>query len=250
MDSDGSDDEGILCEETLADTAPYRFRITLGKHYEYESVVTILVTILHGDQPVGYLNGRVTDRSFREFHQLADGEAAELGEVGATFCNDDGTLRYRDLDGLTAREDSGASRGGFLHIEQIAIDEAHRRGDLRVRCIKALLEWLNIRDAHERQERAQASPASQPPTDTAPEATVRPAATRKPEREYVHAGWTIAVLQPGAENAEEEHARAEGHEEETEEGRALFQLFLAERAAAQRKVCPSLFMLTVFPPKR
>ena len=41
-DSDGSEDEGIICEETLADTPPYSFRITLGRHYDYESVVTIL----------------------------------------------------------------------------------------------------------------------------------------------------------------------------------------------------------------
>jgi hypothetical protein len=236
-DSDGSEDEGIICEETLADTPPYSFRITLGRHYDYESVVTILVTILHGAQPVGYLNGRVTDRSFREFHQISDAESAELGEVGASFCHDDGTLRYKDIAGLSAGEYPQASGGGFLHIEQVAIDEAHRRGDVRLRCIKALLEWLNVRDAHEREERAQAPPTRQPPMKTDPEAATRPPPTRRPEREYVHAGWTLAVLQPGEENADEERARAAGQEEDTEEGKALFQLYLAERAAAQLKVC-------------
>jgi len=84
-DDGDSDDEGIICEETLADTGPYSFRITLSKHYEYESVVEFRVEILSGEQyEVGHLNGRVVDRSFRprwQFHELCDGESAELQEA-------------------------------------------------------------------------------------------------------------------------------------------------------------------------
>ena len=71
MDSDGSDagsdDVATICEETLADTAPYSFRITLGKDDELDSLVTICVEILHDDMPVGRLNARVIDRSFRTY---------------------------------------------------------------------------------------------------------------------------------------------------------------------------------------
>jgi len=140
MDSDGSDagsdDVATICEETLADTAPYSFRITLGKDDELDSLVTICVEILHGDMPVGHLNARVIDRSFRpcwNFYEVCDAESAELEEVGVTFCNGDGTLRYKDLDGLSVTEDSAASTGGFPHIEQVSLDVEHRRKDVGVR---------------------------------------------------------------------------------------------------------------------
>jgi len=159
-------------------------------------------------------------------------------EVGVTFCNDDGTLRYKDLDGLSEADDSEASRGGFLHIEMVSIREEHRHRDLGVRCIKRLLEWLNARDARERQEHRQASLASQPPTDGDEGAFLLWMNSRKYEYQYLHAGWTIAVLQPGVENTDADHERARalafGEAGDTEED--------AERnvyvAAVERKVPP------------
>ncbi|KAJ1472812.1 hypothetical protein T484DRAFT_1838827 [Baffinella frigidus] len=195
-----SDDDGIICEETLAGTGPYSFRITLGKHDEYDSVVTFSVMILQGGhhgQTVGYLTGRVIDRDLRprwQFHELCDGESAELEEVGVTFCDGDGKIIYKDIDGLSAESDSAASRGGFLHIGEVKIYDGHRRMDLGLACIKTLLEWLNARDAREREEHQQAWMNN----------------GRKPEWQYLHAGWTLAVL--GVEYT--------SHREETEEERA------------------------------
>ena len=211
--SDLSHEEGIICEETLAVTGPYSIRITLGKNEEFDSMVTIGVTILHGGhhgQTVGDLTGRVIDRDFRprwNFHEVCDEESAELEEVAVEFCDEDGTLRYKDLDRLSAESDSAASRGGFLHIERVAINEGHRRRDLGLACMKTLLEWLNVRDAREKEEHRQANMT-----------------TRKHEWTYLHAGWTIAVLQPGVEYTEEDHERARaaalGQVEDTEEERA------------------------------
>ena len=190
--SDSSNEEGIICEETLAVTGPYSIRITLGKHEDYDSMVTIGVTILHGGhhgQTVGYLTGCVIDRDLRprwNFHEVCE----DLEEVAVEFCDGDGTLRYKDLDGLSADSDSASSRGGFLHIERVAINEGHRRRDLGLASMKTLLEWLNVRDAREREEHWQAWMT-----------------TRKSECTYLHAGWTIAVLQPGVGCTEEDHER-------------------------------------------
>ena len=79
---DGSQDR-ILCQETLADSGGYGFRIKLETHYEFASVVEIRVEILHGDTEVGHLKGRVIDRSFQprwQFHTLCDAESEELQE--------------------------------------------------------------------------------------------------------------------------------------------------------------------------
>jgi len=79
---DGSQDR-ILCQQTLADRGDYSFKITLERHYEYDSVVEIRVEILHRDTEVGHLKGRVIDRSFKprwQFHTLCDAESEELQE--------------------------------------------------------------------------------------------------------------------------------------------------------------------------
>lgn len=150
-----------ICQETLEDTVVgYAFTVTLESHDEWESVVMIRVSITHEKELVGHLNGLVIDRDFRprsQFHELCDSQSQELQGMGVCFCNDDGTLRYKTLNGLAKEKDDAASSGGFLQIENVSIDEAHRHKDLGIRCVKTLLEWLNVRDARERQERQQAA---------------------------------------------------------------------------------------------
>ena len=38
--------------------------------------------------------------------------------MGVCFCNEDGSLRYKDLDSLTAEADGAASTGGFLQVHK------------------------------------------------------------------------------------------------------------------------------------
>jgi hypothetical protein len=182
-------------------------------------VVLISVSIMYkNDAVVGRLKGLVIDRDFRprwQFHELCDSESQELQEMGVCFCNDDGTLRYEDLNGLTKEQDAAASSGGFLQIEEVSISEAHRRKDLGVRCVKKLLEWLNARDVRQCEENTGI----------------------KPLYKCLRAGWTLAVLQPGLENTEEDRKRwREEHEREREGGEpsAADQAQKAERMALRK----------------
>ena len=209
------DDDGnrLICEETIpVAESNHSFNVKLSKHYEYESVLVVGVSILHERTAVGSLKGMIIDRSFRpawQFHELCDSESQELQEMGVCFCNDDGTLRYKDLDGLTAEQDGAASSGGFLQIEMVSIVEAHRHQDLGIRCVKALLEWLNARDTCERQARKNANTASRPPPGSGEGAYLAwmESAARKPEWKYLHCGWTLAVLATGTETTDEDRAR-------------------------------------------
>jgi hypothetical protein len=214
----------LICLHRLENTtAGYAFEVKLESHYEIESVVVISVSIMYENDAVGRLQGLVIDRNFRprwQFHELCDAESQELQEMSVCFCNDDGSLRYEDLDGLTEKQDAAASSGGFLQIEEVSISEAHRHKDLGVRCVKKLLEWLNARDARQCQEN-----------------------TEKPLYKCLRAGWTLAVLQPGLENTEENRNR--WHEEhilemEGKEPSAADQAREAEhmalRKVAKRKV--------------
>ena len=220
MDYSDADDDGdsLICQQRLEDeTAGYAFEIKLDSHYEIESVVLISVSIMHKNDVVGRLKGLVIDRDFRprwQFHELCDSESQELQEMGVCFCNDDGSLRYEDLNGLTREQDAAASSGGFLQIEEVSISEAHRRKDLGVRCVKKLLEWLNARDVRQCEENA-----------------------GKPLYKCLRAGWTLAVLQPGLENTEEDRNRWREEHEPEREGRvpsAADQAQEAERMALRK----------------
>lgn len=197
-----------ICHETLVDTVVgYAFTIKLDRHYENKSLVMIHVSITHEKENIGNLNGLIIDRDFRprsHFHELCDSESQELQGMGVCFCNDDGTLRYKTLDGLTEEQDGAASSGGFLQIEQVSIDEAHRHKDLGIRCIKTLLQWLNVRDARERQEHKQADREAIKDLSAGGDMWAR---LSKPEYHYLHAGWSLAVIQPGLLNTREDHDR-------------------------------------------
>ena len=218
-DADDDDDgDSLICQLRLEDeTAGYAFEIKLDSHYEIESVVLISVSIMHKNDAVGRLKGLVIDRDFRprwQFHELCDSESQELQEMGVCFCNDDGSLRYEDLNGLTREQDADASSGGFLQIEEVSISEAHRRKDLGVRCVKKLLEWLNARDVRQCEENA-----------------------GKPLYKCLRAGWTLAVLQPGLENTEEDRNRWHEEHRREMEGRvpsAADQAQEAERMALRK----------------
>ena len=236
-DEDEDGNRLIICQHTLEDElAGYGFEIELRRHYEFKSVVEISVSITYEKHAVGRLKGLVIDRNFRprwQFHELCDAESQELQEMSVCFCNDDGSLRYKDLDGLTEEQDGAASQGGFLQIELVSISEAHRRKDLGVRCVKKLLEWLNTRDARQCQEHDEASRLPRGDMD----GLMGWLAPRKPLNTCVRAGWTLAVLQPGLENTPEDHAclREEHRREiEGEEPSAADQAREAERMAQQK----------------
>lgn len=123
-------------------------------------------------------------------------------------------LQRRWFTSLRREQDAAASSGGFLQIEEVSISEAHRRKDLGVRCVKKLLEWLNARDVRQCEENA-----------------------GKPLYKCLRAGWTLAVLQPGLENTEEDRNRwREEHEREREGGEpsAADQAQKAERMALRK----------------
>ncbi len=121
--------------------------------------------------------------------------------MSVCFCNDDGSLRYEDLDGITEEQDGAASGGGFLQIEQVSISTTHRRKDLGVRCVKRLLEWLNDRDARQCPEHKQAFEAARPPPGDV-EAMLTWLESEESLNKTLRAGWSLAVLQPGLENTE------------------------------------------------
>ena len=204
----------LICLQTLEDTtAGYCFEIKLERHYKYDSVVVISVSIKYKNDKIGHLQGLVIDRNFRprwQFHKLCDTESQELQEMSICFCNDDGLLRYKDLDGFTKEQDGAASGGGFLQIEQVSISTTHRCKDLGVRCVKQLLEWLNERDACQCQEHKQAFEDAHPPPGDV-DAMLTWLESEKPLYKTLHAGWLIVVLQPGLENREEDCDR--WHEE-------------------------------------
>ena len=156
--------------------------------------------------------------------------------MSVCFCNDDGSLRYEDLDGITEEQDGAASGGGFLQIEQVSISTTHRRKDLGVRCVKRLLEWLNDRDARQCQEHKQAFEAARPPPGDV-EAMLTWLESEESLYKTLRAGWSLAVLQPGLENTEEDRGR--WHEEhrrkmEGEEPSAADQAREAERMAVRK----------------
>jgi len=221
------EEERLIAEETLVDAGgDYQFRCMLRRHYEYESVMMVSVTIMHGERSslssvmVGSVKALLVDRDFRprwQFHELCDGESQELQEMGVLFCNDDGTVRYKDIDGLDARADGAASHGGFLQIEMVRLVEAHRHKDVGVRCIKALLEWMNAREGGR-------------------ESTLRWGA----EYNTLHSSWTLAALEPGLETTEEDWGRARrsaqeeqpSAEEEAHEEERKAQTVIANRKVA------------------
>ena len=217
------EEERLIAEETLVDAGgDYQFKCMLRRHYEYESVMTVSVTIMHGEGSVtvGSVTALLVDRNFRprwQFHELCDGESQELQEMGVLFCNDDGTVRYKDIDGLDARADGAASHGGFLQIEMVRLVEAHRHKDVGVRCIKALLEWMNAREGGR-------------------ESTLRWGA----EYNTLHSSWTLAALEPGLETTKEDWGRARtsaqeeqpSAEEEAHEEERKAQAIIANRKVA------------------
>ena len=192
-DDDEEDEaERLIAEETLVDTGGnYQFKCTLRRHYEFESAMQVSVTIMHGSVTVGSVKAFLVDRDFRprwQFHELCDAESQELQEMGVLFCNDDGTVRFADIDGLDATADGAASHGGFLQIEMVRLDEEHRHKDVGVRCIKALLEWMNAREEGRQ--------------------------STLPWWNTLHSSWTLAALQPGLETTEEDRRRYFAQEKE------------------------------------
>ena len=113
--------------------------------------------------------------------------------MSVCFCNDDGLLRYEDLDGLTEEQDGFASGGGFLQIEKVSISATHRCKDLGIRCVKWLLEWLNDRDSRQCQEHKQAFEAARPPPGDV-EALLTWLERKKPSYSTMRAGWSLAML--------------------------------------------------------
>ena len=94
---------------------------------------------------VGKLRGNLLNRDRLRpnavFHDACDAESNELQGMGCHFCNADGTLRYRNLDGLSRAQDRASSFGNFLHIESVALDSSHRGKGVGMRFLNAVLEW-------------------------------------------------------------------------------------------------------------
>ena len=131
--------------------------------------------------------------------------------MGVLFCNDDGTVRFADIDGLDATADDAASHGGFLQIEMVRLDEEHRHKDVGVRCIKALLEWMNAREEGRQ--------------------------STLPWWNTLHSSWTLAALQPGLETTEEDRRRYFAQEKEpSAEEKAREEERKAQAIIAHRKV--------------
>merc|ERR1712129_178490 len=99
-----------------------------------------------GQMKVGYLCGMVIDRDFEpkwDFWELCDSESQELHQLSATFCDTEGKVSYKDIDGLDRKAGRNASRGGFLYIQMISIEKKHRRHDVGINCLKRTLGFLN-----------------------------------------------------------------------------------------------------------
>ena len=221
--------ERLIAEETVSDARrEYQFKFALHRHYDFESAMTVHVTVLHGRRnpvKVGSAKGFLVDRDFRprwQFHELCDAESQELQEMSVLFCNGDGTVRYADIDGLEAGADRAASRGGFLQIEMVSLVEAHRQKDVGVRCVKALLEWMNARDEREHRERR---------------SSYQTFVT--PEYKILHSSWTLAALMPGLETTAEDRLRwrqMDREGEPTAEEQAREEEREAQNAVARDKV--------------
>lgn len=207
--------QALILEETLPAFGEYSFHVKLSAHYEYETVVDVHVTILCGESKIGFMEALVIDRDFQpswNFHELCDALSGELQRLTFGRCHDDGRLRYAEFHGLTAEKDSAASAGGFLHIDLVSIDPEHRRKDVGVRCVKTVLEWMNLCDeeAHKAWgERLRSIPFN---------FTSR-----------LRFGWSFAVMSPNSESDFGAHKRAQhaGQAEERPEQQ--------EAAAASRE---------------
>ena len=235
-DDEESERQRLIAEETIADAGgDYQFKCTLHRHYEYESAMLVAVSITHGSTEVGSVKAFLIDRDFRprwQFHELCDSESQELQEMGVLFCNDDGTVRYADIDGLDAGTDGAASRGGFLQIELVTLVEAHRHKDVGVRCVKALLEWMNARDERERRERKERRAAQRPDLSRPPDAAALDWLTGGRECKNLHSSWTLAALMPGLETTAEDTLRMRNPAAHNAEPSAE-ELAREEKAAAQ-----------------
>jgi len=93
---------------------------------------------------VGRLRGNILDRPSPIFFEMADAESGELQGLACLFCELDGTASRISHPSLQDLSPGAVRAGGFLHIEQVSIEEPHsRRGnDLGLRLIHEVLVFL------------------------------------------------------------------------------------------------------------
>ncbi|KAG1674048.1 hypothetical protein FOA52_000354 [Chlamydomonas sp. UWO 241] len=136
------------CSENTNDgDSAYTFSFMATRNYEFGANLELTGTVVHiQDGIVGRLTGSLIDRSFSphdSFHEICDAESDELHQVGWTFCDAHGKIRFDSVRGLSSSADRSASSGGFLHIAMVELTEAHRHNGIGLRFVRACLGWLS-----------------------------------------------------------------------------------------------------------
>ena len=143
--------EGTVEDSQDIEASNYWFKFTLRKHCDFDSQQWVRGQVMHRpaagqmEQCVGDLKGNLIDRDHRprwNFHELCDAESAELQGMSTALCNQDGTLRFDRIQNLNRDEHWACSHGGFLQVEIVRLEQAHRGNDIGLRFFCALLEWL------------------------------------------------------------------------------------------------------------
>jgi len=175
----------VFATHALTDTvnARYTYKLSVTEDYEFEDAIFRVGAMVSCDGVrVGSASGSLVIRgSGWDFWEVCDSVSQELCNVANDLCGNDSYGRLvHDIDGLSSAEHARASKGGFLHIEHVTLDAAHRGADIGLRCLHALLMWLK------------SGPAGLP-------------------------AWTIAVLFPAPDPCADADWRSKRDKEETEE---------------------------------
>lgn len=124
----------------------FNFELTqLSDQVEPENAYCVGVFVKHGSSIIGQLDAFLIDReaeSNASFSALC-GHSDYVRGVVSSVCDDHGVVRYGNVDVLTASYHKTASRGGLLVLKSITVHPQHRCDDVGIRCVLALLHWLN-----------------------------------------------------------------------------------------------------------
>ncbi len=112
------------------------FHFSAKPDYDYEdSIVRIKVVFKLDGMSIGSITGHIIERG-EVFFEYCDSISAEIEECAANFFEEDGQINAW-LSGKVSRD---CNFGGFLYIDTLEIDAAHRGNDLGLQWFTKLLD--------------------------------------------------------------------------------------------------------------
>lgn len=146
----GTNGRPLVFTETKTDELPYysfHFELTqFSEQSEQGRAFCVGVSVRYFSTVIGQLNALLIDRdaiSETPFHSVCS-QDEYVGNVVSNVCDAHGMVRYGSVDTFTTSCHKAASRRGLLVLKSIMVDHFHRHEDVGIRCVWALLQWLNM----------------------------------------------------------------------------------------------------------